>query len=95
MITRLNEIEGISCLMPPGAFYAFSDVNGILIREFKYKGNIIKNSFDLSNYILKEAEVAVVPGIAFEIEGYLRLSYATSIENIKEGLDRIEKLLNN
>ena len=74
--------------MPPGAFYAFPNVNGILKREIKYKGNIIKNSFDLSNYILKEAEVAVVPGIAFEAEGYLRISYATSTENIKEGLDR-------
>jgi hypothetical protein len=65
----------------------------ILEREIDYNGNIIKNSFDLSNYILKEAEVAVVPGIAFEAEGYLRISYATSMENIKEGLDRIEKLL--
>ena len=74
--------------MPPGAFYAFPNVNGILKREIKYKGSIIKNSFDLSNYILKEAEVAVVPGIAFEAEGYLRISYATSMENIKEGLDR-------
>ena len=93
MVTRLNEIEGISCLMPPGAFYAFPDLKEILEREIDYNGNIIKNSFDLSNYILKEAEVAVVPGIAFEAEGYLRISYATSMENIKEGLDRIEKLL--
>ena len=93
MVTRLNEIEGISCLMSPGAFYAFPDVKEILEREIDYNGNIIKNSFDLSNYILKEAEVAVVPGIAFEAEGYLRISYATSMENIKEGLDRIEKLL--
>jgi len=88
IVTRLNEIKGISCLMPPGAFYAFPNVNGILKREIKYKGNIIKNPFDLSNYILKEAEVAVVPGIAFEAEGYLRISYATSMENIKESLDR-------
>jgi aspartate aminotransferase len=93
MVTRLNETEGISCLMPPGAFYAFPDVKEILEREIDYNGNKIKNSFDLSNYILKAAEVAVVPGIAFEAEGYLRISYATSMENIKEGLDRIEKLL--
>jgi len=93
MVTRLNEIEGISCLMPPGAFYAFPDVKEILERKIDYNGNKIKNSFDLSNYILKEAEVAIVPGIAFEAEGYLRISYATSMENIKEGLDRIEKLL--
>ncbi|GAH13790.1 unnamed protein product [marine sediment metagenome] len=93
MVARLNEIEGISCLMPPGAFYAFPDVKEILEREIDYNWNKIKNSFDLSNYILKVAEVAVVPGIAFKAEGYLRISYATSMENIKEGLDRIEKLL--
>jgi aspartate aminotransferase len=93
IITRLNELEGISCLMPPGAFYAFPDVNKILERGIEYNGNKIKNSFDLSNFILKEAEVALIPGIAFEAEGYLRLSYATSLEDIKEGLNRIENLL--
>lgn len=79
IVTRLNEIKGISCLMLLGAFYAFPDVNGILKREIRYEGNVIKNYFGLSIYILKEAEIAVVPGIAFEIEGYLRLSYATSM----------------
>ena len=93
IITRLNKIEGISCLMPPGAFYAFPDVNKILEKGIEYNGNKIKNSFDLSNFILKEAEVALIPGIAFEAEGYLRLSYATSLEDIKEGLNRIENLL--
>ena len=95
IITRLNEIEGISCLMPLGAFYAFPDINKILERGIEYNGNKIKNSFDLSNFILKEAEVALIPGIAFEAEGYLRLSYATSLEDIKEGLNRMEKFLNN
>jgi len=93
MITRLNGIEGISCFMPPGAFYAFPDINRILERGIEYNGNKIMNSFDLSNFILKEVEVALIPGIAFEAEGYLRISYATSMKNIKEGLDRIEKLL--
>jgi len=93
MVTRLNEIEGISCFMPPGAFYAFPDVKDLLKMEIDFNGNKIKNSFDLSNYILKAAEIAIVPGIAFEAEGYLRLSYATSLEDIKEGLNRIEKLL--
>jgi aspartate aminotransferase len=93
MVKRLNEIEGISCLKPAGAFYAFPNVSKILERGIEYNGKKITNSFDLSNYILKEAEVALIPGSAFEAEGYLRLSYAASLEDIKEGLDRIEKIL--
>jgi len=93
MVSRLNQISGFSCLMPSGAFYAFPDINDILKKGIKYQGNMIQTSLQLSDYILKEAEVAVVPGIAFEAEGYLRLSYAASMENIKEGLDRIEQLL--
>jgi len=93
MVSRLNEIKGFSCLVPSGAFYAFPDISNILARGIQYQDRVIKTSFDLSDFILKEAEVAVVPGIAFEAEGYLRLSYATSLEDIKEGLNRIEKLL--
>jgi len=93
MVKRLNNIEGISCLRPVGAFYAFPNVSKILERGIEYNGKKISNSFDLSNFTLKEAEVALIPGSAFEAEGYLRLSYAASLENIKEGLDRIEKIL--
>ena len=93
MVRRLNEIEGISCLTPAGAFYAFPDVSKILERGIEYNGKKISNSLDLSNFILKEAEVALIPGSAFEAEGYLRLSYAASLEDIKEGLNRIEKIL--
>jgi len=93
MIKRLNEIEGISCLAPAGAFYAFPNVSKILERGIEYDGKKISNSSDLSNFILKEAEVALISGSAFEAEGYLRLSYAASLEDIKEGLDRIEKIL--
>jgi len=93
MVKRLNEIEGFSCLNPTGAFYAFPNVNGVLKRGIEYNSKKIKNSFDLSDFILKEAEVALIPGSAFEAEGYLRLSYATSMEDIKEGLDRIENIL--
>ncbi|MBA7499889.1 Aspartate aminotransferase [subsurface metagenome] len=93
MVRRLNEIEGISCLSPAGAFYAFPNVSKILESCIEYNGKKINNSFDLSNFILKEAEVALIPGSAFEAEGYLRLSYAASLEDIKEGLDRIEKIL--
>ncbi|MCK5767131.1 MAG: aminotransferase class I/II-fold pyridoxal phosphate-dependent enzyme, partial [Candidatus Atribacteria bacterium] len=93
MVSRLNGIKGFSCLVPSGAFYAFPDISNILARGIQYQDRAIKTSFDLSDFILKEAEVAVVPGIAFEAEGYLRLSYATSLEDIEEGLNRIEKLL--
>ena len=93
MVKRLNEIEGISCLTPVGAFYAFPNISKILEKGIEYNGKKISNSFDLSNFILKEVEVALIPGSAFEAEGYLRLSYATSLEDIKEGLDRIEKIL--
>ena len=93
MVKRLNEIEGISCLTPAGAFYAFPNVSKILERGIEYNGKKISNSFGLSNFILKEAEVALIPGSAFEAEGCLRLSYAASFEDIKEGLDRIEKIL--
>lgn len=93
MVKRLNGIEGISCLIPAGAFYAFPNVGKILERGIEYNGKKINNSFDLSNFILKEAEVALIPGSAFEAEGYLRLSYTASMEDIKEGLNRIENIL--
>ena len=93
MVKRLNNIEGISCLRPAGAFYAFPNVNKILERCIEYNGEKISISFNLSNFVLKEAEVALIPGSAFEAEGYLRLSYAASLEDIKEGLSRIEKIL--
>jgi len=93
MVKRLNDIEGISCIRPAGAFYAFPNVSRILERGIEYNGKRIINSFDLSNFILKEAEVALIPGSAFEAEDYLRLSYAASLGDIREGLDRIEKIL--
>jgi len=93
MVEKLNQIKGVSCLKPAGAFYAFPNVSKILEKGVKYNGKRIINSFDLADFILKEAEVALIPGSDFEAEGYLRLSYATSMEDIKEGLDRIENIL--
>lgn len=93
MVEKLNQIKGIFCLKPSGAFYAFPNVSKILEKGVKYNGKRIINSFDLADFILKEAEVALIPGSAFEAEGYLRLSYATSMEDVKEGLDRIENIL--
>jgi len=93
IVEKLNQIKGVSCLNPSGAFYAFPNVSKILEKGVKYNGKRIINSFNLADFILKEAEVALIPGSAFEAEGYLRLSYATSMEDVKEGLDRIENIL--
>ncbi len=93
MVEKLNKIKGVSCLKPSGAFYAFPNVSKILEKGVKYNGKRIINSFDLADFILNKVEVALIPGSAFEAEGYLRLSYATSMEDVKEGLDRIENIL--
>ena len=82
MVARVDKINGISCFKPKGAFYCFVDVSEI-------SGNTLK----LADRLLDEAKVAVVPGEGFGSPGYIRLSFATSMENIKEGLDRIEKWL--
>lgn len=89
MVERLNGIEGISCFTPLGAFYAFPNVKNLLSRRFNEE--IVSNTLKLSTLLLDEAKVAVVPGEGFGAPGYLRLSYATSMDNIKEGLNRLEE----
>jgi aspartate aminotransferase len=89
MVERLNRMPGISCIMPVGAFYAFPNVSKLYGKSVN--GKTIKNSSDLSTYILEDAQVALVSGDAFGADAYIRLSYATSMENIRKGLDRIEK----
>jgi aspartate aminotransferase len=89
MVERLNRIPGISCLMPVGAFYAFPNVAKLYGKSIQ--GKTMKNSSDLATYLLEEAKVALVSGDAFGADPYIRLSYATSMENIQKGLDRIEK----
>jgi aspartate aminotransferase len=89
MVERLNKIKGMTCLRPNGAFYAFPNVTGLLGKSFS--GKLIKTSSDLAALLLDEVKVALVPGSAFGAEGFLRLSYATSMEKIKEGIDRVEK----
>ena len=91
MIDRLNKINGITCSRPVGAFYAFPNVSAFYGKMFNNKP--ISSSFDLSSYLLDEAKVAAVPGGAFGDDSFIRLSYATSMENIKKGLDNIEKAM--
>ena len=93
IVNRLRSIEGISCFMPKGSFYVFPNIKGLLGKKFK--DNLIDSSAKLAEYLLNEARVAAVPGEAFGAPGYLRLSYATSMENIEKGIDRIETTIKN
>ncbi|WP_110180383.1 pyridoxal phosphate-dependent aminotransferase [Nocardioides solisilvae] len=90
IVEMLNEVEGIYCPTPQGAFYAYPSVKGLLGRE--HGGRTIETSAELAEYILDQAEVAVVPGEAFGSPGYLRLSYALGDEDLVEGVSRIQKL---
>ena len=91
LVEALNSIKGISCLKPQGAFYVFPNITQLLGKVFK--GELIKDSAFLARIFLSEAGVAVVPGSAFGANGHLRLSYATSLKNIKEGRERIKQLV--
>ncbi|MDD3412078.1 MAG: aminotransferase class I/II-fold pyridoxal phosphate-dependent enzyme, partial [Eubacteriales bacterium] len=84
----INSIDGLSCRVPEGAFYVMVNVSGCVGRLCQ--GTPIADSDDFANRLLDMAHVATVPGGAFMAEGYVRVSYATSIENIREGLRRIE-----
>lgn len=88
VVARLNQINGVSCLQSQGAFYAFADV-----REAMANLPDVKNDVEMAEHILQGAGVALVPGSAFGAEGYLRLSFATSMEVLDDALDRIERLL--
>lgn len=90
IVTMLNDIEGIVCPTPLGAFYAYPSVKGLLGRE--HGGVRIDTSAQLAEYILDKAEVAAVPGEAFGSPGYLRFSYALSDNDIVEGITRLQKL---
>ncbi len=88
MVDKINRIEGLSCLKPQGAFYIMLNIKGILGRT--YDGRVIDCSQTFAELLLAVQHVAVVPGIAFEAEGFCRLSYAVSMKQCMEGLDRIE-----
>jgi aspartate aminotransferase len=82
VVSALNEIEGIVCGMPEGAFYAMPSVQRLL-------GGRVRDSIEFSKLLLNKAQVVVTPGSAFGMEGYIRISYANSLEVIKEGVRRI------
>jgi len=86
----LNEIEGVSCVLPEGAFYAFPSVEGLLGSELR--GRRPATSSELAELAIDEAKVAVVPGEAFGAPGYFRMSYALGDDDLIEGVSRLAKL---
>jgi aspartate/methionine/tyrosine aminotransferase len=90
MVAMLNEIDGVVCPTPGGAFYAYPSVKGLLGREVR--GRTASNSIELAEIILEEVEVAVVPGEAFGTPGYLRLSYALGDDDLATGISRMQEL---
>ena len=92
MIKLLNNLPEIDCLMPGGAFYAFPNFNYYIGKT--YKNKTIHDSFDLCEIFLNEAYVATIPGDGFGAPGYVRFSYAIDEKIIKDGLERIEKIIN-
>lgn len=91
IVESLNAIPGVDCPLPEGAFYVYPSVKDLIGKEIR--GKRAQNSSELAALILDEAEVAVVPGEAFGTPGYVRLSYATSDDNIIEGVGRMAALL--
>ncbi len=92
VIKKLEEIPGVTCVRPKGAFYVFPNFSAYYGKTFK--GKIINNSVEMSDYFLDEAQVASVPGAAFGADEFVRFSFATSMEIIAEGMQRIETALN-
>ena len=85
---QLNKIEGIECHASEGTFYLFPNFQGIIDRMEN-----INNDIELAEYLLEQGEIAMVPGSAFGAPGYIRLSFATSMENLQKGMERLEKAL--
>jgi aspartate aminotransferase len=91
IVNRLNEIHGVSCYKPVGAFYVFPNFSHYYGKT--YQGKKIANSTALADYFLDVAKVALVPGVEFGADPFERLSYATSMDDIREGIDRVEEAL--
>jgi len=90
VVAAMNAIEGIDCAVPDGAFYVFPGCEDLLGRRTP-KGALVKSDMDLCMYFLEEAGVALVPGGAFELPGYFRISYAASDADLDEGMTRLAK----
>ena len=91
MVERINQIPNLSCRKPQGAFYIMMNIKKVL--GMSYNGRLLESSMDFAELLLAEKQVAVVPGAAFEAEGFCRLSYAVSMEQIEEGVSRIAEFM--
>jgi aspartate aminotransferase len=91
IVERLNSMEGIKCNLPAGAFYVMPNIKSFYGKT--YNDYVINNSRDMSDYLLEEARIAVVTGDAFEAPDNLRISYSNSMENLKNGMARMEEAL--
>ncbi len=91
IINRLRGIDGVKCVEPSGAFYAFPDMSAFYGKQ--HDNGTVSDSLSLADYLLETAQIACVPGIAFGDDRFIRFSYATDMEVIKEGMDRLEKAL--
>ena len=89
LVGRLNSMEGVTCVSPRGAFYAFPDFSAHYGKSFN--GKPIDGSVDMCNFLLEEMKVAAVPGEGFGADNHLRLSYAASLEALEKALDRIQQ----
>lgn len=92
MVERMNQIPGVSCIKPQGAFYVMMNIEQLIGKEMH--GVVIKDAADFCKLFLQYGKVAVVPGTAFNAPTFVRWSYATATENIRKGLDRLERFLN-
>jgi len=93
MYENINSINELSCLKPGGAFYIMMNISNVIGK--KIDGNTIKDSFSFADNLLEYKKVAVIPGVAFGADNFIRLSYANSMENIKKGLNRTQEFINN
>jgi aspartate/methionine/tyrosine aminotransferase len=91
ILQKLKQIKGLTCYKPEGAFYVFPNVSAYFDREAD--GMRVRDAYSLAYYLLERANVAIVPGDAFGMPGYIRISYATSMENIEKGMERIVEAL--
>ncbi|HHV73663.1 MAG TPA: pyridoxal phosphate-dependent aminotransferase [Thermoanaerobacterium sp.] len=93
MLQRINKIDGLKAIAPDGAFYIIINISNFIGTEID--GRKINGSIDFANFLLEKAKVAVIPCLPFGNDNYIRVSYATSMNNIEEGFNRIENLLTN
>ena len=93
VVERLTQIPGVSCNKPTGSFYSFPDFSGVYGKK-DMNGKVLEGSLDFTDYLLSAEKVAIVPGIAFGADAHARLSFATSLEKIEAGVQRIKDAIN-